>query len=163
MTYFEGSFPGSGHPYSSCAGDGYQATSRQPEPCVLLDLLLPDDARSAGLARRTLTSVLRLWDAHDEATERGELLTSEVFTNATKYGGGESVRLVALRKGELARIEVHDLSHRLPEPRRAGDYDESGRGCFLVEALAASNGAYETPSGKAVWFELPVWPRLDHH
>jgi anti-sigma regulatory factor (Ser/Thr protein kinase) len=151
MAYFDA---GDRRPARSCV-----MCERGGDRLVLLDLLLPDDARSVGMARRSLTSVLRLWGAQDEALERGELLTSEVFTNATKYGGGESIRLLAVRQGELARIEVHDLSPRLPEQRHADDYDESGRGCFLVEALAASTGAYATASGKAVWFELPAWPR----
>ena len=82
------------------------------------------------------------------------LLTSELVTNAILYAG-TSIDLVAVRRGQVFRVEVRDQDPR-PPLRRITDADAaSGRGLGLVENLASAWGVDHVPGdGKAVWFEV---------
>jgi hypothetical protein len=84
--------------------------------------------------------------------ELGELLVSELTTNALRYGPGPfEVRVLT---GARARVEVFDGETTLPSLRDATARDESGRGLQIVSQLAAAWGTEELPDGKVVWFEL---------
>jgi len=62
-----------------------------------------------------------------------------------------------LRRGASSIwVEVFDADLRLPRIRVAGEYDEGGRGLYLVDQLATRWGSRPTHDGKAVWFEVPV-------
>lgn len=81
-----------------------------------------------------------------------ELLTSELVTNAVKYGRGSEVVVDLLTgDGELG-VRVHDAN---PEPPRLVDpapHSFGGRGMRLVEQLAQRWGVERSGRGKAVWF-----------
>ncbi len=49
--------------------------------------------------------------------------------------------------------EVSDASSTAPHLRRARDYDEGGRGLFLVAQLSQNWGARHTTVGKTLWCE----------
>jgi hypothetical protein len=84
--------------------------------------------------------------------ELGELLVSELTTNALRYGPGPfQVRVLT---GARARVEVFDGGTTLPSLRDSSAGDESGRGLQIVSQLAAAWGTEERPDGKVVWFEL---------
>ncbi len=85
------------------------------------------------------------------------LLTSEVVTNALRYGQGE-VRLAVGADHEMVRVEVGDDEPGRPTPRSADIYAESGRGLVIVGALASAWGVLEAARGKTVWFEVPAQP-----
>lgn len=132
---------------------------------VLLDVLLPNRAESVGVARKAIRLAASTWSVRPDTADPVELLTSELFTNATKYGIAEGVdperdpaRLFAFRKGERLRVEVHDSTPDEPTLRETSADDESGRGCMLVATLSDDNGTYRTATGKAVWFEVVAWP-----
>ena len=57
------------------------------------------------------------------------------------------------------RIEVGDLSDRVPCRREPGPEDEGGRGLALLDAMAAAWGVEPSRSGKTVWYELPLTTR----
>ena len=84
------------------------------------------------------------------------LLTSELVTNAVKYGG-EHILLVLRDERDIVRVEVHDdgaQSPRLGAPSHAAT---GGRGLLLLESLSSEwgtspHGPGET--GKVVWFSL---------
>jgi hypothetical protein len=86
------------------------------------------------------------------------LLASELATNATLHVGA-SFRVNVETTEEHTRIEVCDDDVTLPEPQRGVVDAENGWGLMLVERLAAAWGAETTPSGKVVWFEMPVGSR----
>lgn len=91
--------------------------------------------------------------------ETAELLVSELVTNAFLHARGGIGLRISRRDGSL-RVAVNDLSSRLVHlvPAAQPD-DESGRGLFLLDALATSWGSEPQTSqaGKTVWFELGVF------
>jgi hypothetical protein len=86
--------------------------------------------------------------------EPGELLTSELVTNALRHASGP-IELTALLLDEMVTLAVRDAEAPLPRLRRVGDADEGGRGLQLVAALSSRWGARPTAAGKVVWCELP--------
>ncbi|MBW3669735.1 MAG: ATP-binding protein [Actinobacteria bacterium] len=131
--------------------------SRRVLPPREARLKLPDDVRSAGAARRFVTSVLHSWRMSELTGGDAELLTSEVCSNAVRHA--ESDFTVVVRyDGFRVRVEVGDGSRALPQPRESTVDDESGRGLFLVEQLASAWGVSRTVEGKRVWFELSAPP-----
>ena len=85
------------------------------------------------------------------------LITSELVTNAVRYGEPEIILSLALIPGGL-RIEVSDrgetlplLAPMVPPGNRAG-----GRGLLIVASAATDWGItpHVPPPGKTVWVEL---------
>lgn len=64
------------------------------------------------------------------------------------------VEVVARRGGDSLWVEVYDQDVRMPRVRTATATDEGGRGLFLVDQLSRRWGARDTPTGKAVWFQI---------
>jgi anti-sigma regulatory factor (Ser/Thr protein kinase) len=121
---------------------------------------LPRHRKSAGVARRLLRDFLAGHSSGEQYAEVGELLLSELVTNAIAHAHVPPDRLIlvrfALNDGTL-RIEVHDADNdRRPvtEPAAAPDWDrESGRGLFLISELSERWGCDPRPCGigKIVW------------
>lgn len=121
-------------------------------PLASTTVCLPATPLAAGEARTFLTKALIGWDCQQHLDE-GRLLVSEVVTNAVRHGQGPvSVRL--RRTDTELIVEVSDRSPHTPQPRAAGDEDESGRGLMLVDGLADSWGVRPTDEGKTTWFTL---------
>jgi anti-sigma regulatory factor (Ser/Thr protein kinase) len=121
-------------------------------------------------ARATLKAALATWGlAH--LSEPAQAVTSELVTNAItvsvqKAPPGTAPRPVTLRAsvqhehGELC-IRVWDPDPAPPpaDPSLPGDLAESGRGLFIVAALASRWSWHPAPSGgKYVWAALPLHP-----
>jgi anti-sigma regulatory factor (Ser/Thr protein kinase) len=84
------------------------------------------------------------------------LLTSELATNAVKYGGARFTLHVTPTDGAV-RVEVADPSDRTPIVRTPEPMDPSGRGLQIVADLADSWGvSRDGEDGKVVWFELGI-------
>ena len=66
------------------------------------------------------------------------------------------IEVVMRRGGSSLWVEVHDRDVRTPRVRTASANDEGGRGLFLVDQLSGRWGVRPTPTGKAVWFQLPL-------
>jgi anti-sigma regulatory factor (Ser/Thr protein kinase) len=83
------------------------------------------------------------------------LATSEAVTNAIEHARTD-VRVTVTRNGPTLRVAVHDNDDRpLPEPRIVGEQETSGRGLFLISALAECWGVDNIlGDGKTLWFEL---------
>ncbi|MFJ1648953.1 ATP-binding protein [Streptomyces sp. NPDC088258] len=124
---------------------------------------LSSTRRGARLARLLAVEQLRAWELPFETAAQ---VISELASNAALHGRtpGRDFRLVLRRPmPERLRIEVIDTqgSRMPPVERAAHAYDESGRGLFLVNALADRWGvAPGPPPCKTVWAELtlPVGP-----
>ncbi|MEU2388762.1 ATP-binding protein [Streptomyces sp. NPDC012461] len=94
----------------------------------------------------------------DESTATARLLVAELTANAALHGRvrGRHARLALTLTATTLRIEVTDArGERRPVPVSAAGADgESGRGLFLVAALADAWGCEPCPpGGKTVWAE----------
>jgi anti-sigma regulatory factor (Ser/Thr protein kinase) len=113
--------------------------------------LPPGDAvwpqRLRGLLRTRLSN-----EGCTHLSSCAELLLTELVTNALRHTTGPKILVrVALRAGKCW-IGVNDGCPRLPQPRDAGPHSETGRGLFLVGAMADSWGV--SPDGKTTWCTL---------
>ncbi|MFF2405840.1 ATP-binding protein [Streptomyces sp. NPDC058092] len=121
---------------------------------------LPRHRSSVPRARAALRARLGEWRAHQDTAEAGELLLSELVTNALRVPApGDrmvGVRIVCRERGALLRLEVSDAGEGRPRMRRPGTLETSGRGLQLVDALADRWGVDERRGGigKTVWAEL---------
>ncbi|MFD5232003.1 ATP-binding protein [Streptomyces qaidamensis] len=87
-----------------------------------------------------------------EVADVAELLVGELATNALVHAGSR-FRLTLFAAHGVLRCEVADDERRVPRVLEAGA-GESGRGMFLVDALAQRWGCHRDGPGKTVWFEL---------
>jgi len=117
------------------------------------DWTLPSEPTSVARARELACGWL-VEQGLEEPVDTVELLVSELATNALRHGSGD-IRLRMLRDRTLM-CEVWDQGYAQPRRRRAQATDEGGRGLQLVSLLAERWGSRRTPSGKIVWFELPL-------
>ncbi len=83
-----------------------------------------------------------------------ELLVTELVNNAVVHGEGP-VRMSIVQREGCVRIAVSDASSEGPILRPLDPDLRSGRGLFLIDALASAWGVERAKGGgKAVWFEL---------
>lgn len=113
-------------------------------------------------ARAFIQSELSLWRMGDLA-EHAELVISELVTNALQASAklrSDScvplIRICMFADGIRLVVEVWDEADGIPEIRDACEFEESGRGLALVNALCDSWGWKSVPGGncKCVWAEL---------
>jgi len=125
----------------------------------LRQVVLPATEPAAGLARQTTREAVAAWRLAGLADE-AVLLVSELVTNAIQHAGADGSPTVLRLEfdGDWLRIEVHDASPHVPQPRVPDRLDESGFGLMLVDELAAKWGVQHTAAGKAVWAELDTRP-----
>ncbi|WP_182111262.1 MULTISPECIES: ATP-binding protein [unclassified Actinotalea] len=96
---------------------------------------------------------------HDHILRVLELLTSEVVTNAVKYGGGREVRVRVAVEDDVVRVGVRDTNPEPPALLDPGEVELGGRGMHLVRSLAQAWGVVEhAEDGKSVWFALALAP-----
>ncbi|MER6086808.1 ATP-binding protein [Streptomyces bluensis] len=91
----------------------------------------------------------------DELAGDLRLLTGEVVANSVTHTQAECVVAVSWT-GERLRVEVIDGEPTLARSSSADTMDESGRGLFLVDALATAWGSEPCTAGKKTWFELEM-------
>ncbi|WP_228898673.1 ATP-binding protein [Streptomyces sp. DH1] len=122
--------------------------------------LLSSTRRGARLARLLAAGQLRSWEVSPGVTERAEQIVAELAANAALHGRVHSrdfrLGLTFDSAVGLLRITVTDARGEcLPSPPAecATPLDaESGRGLFLVAALADRWGVEPyPPGGKTVW------------
>jgi anti-sigma regulatory factor (Ser/Thr protein kinase) len=130
------------------------------EPLELrASLGLAPEAESARLARRFISDFCNAAALGEDLCHTASLLTSELVTNAVRYGGSHAL-FQARMPGGVLRVAVQDANPELPALGASPDLTaEGGRGVLLVSTLADRWGVERTPGGgKAVWFELDVPP-----
>ena len=130
-----------------------------PAPDLLGELVLLAMHASVPRARRFSRSIFIGCDI-PHVRDDAEVLVSELVTNAVRHAAtdGRTLRLRLLRVGTRLRIEVHDPSPSTPRSRHIDLFEETGRGWFLVAAIAERHGTDLTSSGKSVWCEIRAWP-----
>ncbi|MGW1146159.1 ATP-binding protein [Streptomyces sp. NPDC002454] len=109
------------------------------------------EGRWIGQLRRVFRAELRYWGV-PELADDAQLLVSELATNALRHVRGDRVSVRLLIAARLVVIEVDDGSTRRAEVTEAGPCDESGRGMFLVDAIATAWGV--SVDGTRTWCTL---------
>lgn len=114
---------------------------------------LPGAVPSARLHARQI-----IWEwALTPLTEAVEQVVSELVTNSVAAARAmpqvSPVRLWLLSDTRKVLVLVWDADPRPPALTETGEYAESGRGLFLVQAFSERWGSYATPrmGGKIVW------------
>jgi len=113
---------------------------------------LPADPAFVADARRRAAGQLSTWGLQ-EAVPATELIVSELVTNAIRHAH-PPIQLRLIHDAAVI-CEVSDASNTAPHLRRAREWDEGGRGLFLVGQLAERWGTRHTPTGKTIWAEQP--------
>ncbi|MEV6121452.1 ATP-binding protein [Streptomyces sp. NPDC052077] len=142
-------------------------TRRRPVSAGEFHMRFSATPRGARLARRLAAHRLAVWghpyDA--EPNDTVTLVVGELAANAVTHGRVPGrdfrLRLTLDGPGRLVRVEVTDTrdDRMPPEPSAAppGPYAESGRGLWLVDALAERWGVSpraEGGPGKTVYAEV---------
>ncbi|MER7791133.1 ATP-binding protein [Streptomyces sp. NPDC097640] len=104
--------------------------------------------------RRIVRAHLRLWGLQELIEDTLEIAT-ELLTNVHRHAGGRAVLLLQRSPG-LLRITVSDRSPRMPVVKRPDWTSLTGRGMFLVDALADEWKAVPTETGKDVCATLTL-------
>ena len=118
-------------------------------------LALPITSLAPRHARRHLATIGASWPA--DLLDVALLLTSELVTNALRYGNGDGIFLTVRHTPDTLRVEVQDANPAAPKLSRKPDTAlEQGRGLHLIDRLATRWGHTPAaePAGKTVWFEL---------
>ncbi|MER5555687.1 ATP-binding protein [Streptomyces sp. NPDC002793] len=127
-------------------------------------LSLPNTARSAGIARRFVTSLLT-GTPHDAVVDDACLCVSEVVANAHRHTRSALIRVhVTVSRDQVTVSVADDKLQTVPATSGTNDasdnggVQECGWGLFLLDELALAWGSDVcgccTPSHKAVWFTL---------
>ncbi|MEU1599521.1 ATP-binding protein [Streptomyces sp. NPDC005708] len=112
---------------------------------------LPHHPRAASIARAVVRHQLHLWGVEEDTASTTELIVSEFVGNAIRYGVPPlQLRLILEQK---LTCEVTDAASSAPHVKHARTVDESGRGLFIISALANQWGARFHAQGKTVWAE----------
>ncbi|MEU6345829.1 SpoIIE family protein phosphatase [Streptomyces sp. NPDC046977] len=129
------------------------ARMRPLPPDAVATWRFPADPAVVAEARTAVEAQLERWNLMHLAFPT-ELITSELVTNAIRYGGAP-VGLRLIRDENLV-CEVSDASQTQPRLRRARLSDEGGRGLFLIAQLSSRWGSRYTDTGKTIWAEQPL-------
>ena len=113
---------------------------------------LEHDPKAPERARRSIDRMKGEIDR--ETLEDVRLLVNELVTNSVKFAPRGPIELKLVASGESVRVEVRDEgpgfapTHEVPALN-----DTSGRGLFLVDAIADRWGV-RLDGATCVWFEI---------
>ena len=123
-----------------------------------LRLSIPSSPQAPSRARRAIERLSGELD--DTVVEQLKLLATELVTNSCRHAAakGDPIALVLAIDEGLVRLSVTDTGPGFSAPSApATPEDESGRGLFIVEAMADRWGV-DTDGGSRVWLELATAP-----
>jgi anti-sigma regulatory factor (Ser/Thr protein kinase) len=106
-----------------------------------------------ALAREFVASKLQTWGI-DRAYPDVELLTSELVTNAIRHAEGNVEISIDHSNTSCVRIEVRDLSERLPVLRPLETARAGGWGLHIVGRIATRWGLEQRTGEKTIWCEI---------
>ncbi|MFJ2187541.1 ATP-binding protein [Kitasatospora sp. NPDC087861] len=121
---------------------------------------LPRQSKSPRAARQELRDFLLPLPSGEVLLPIGELLVSELVTNAIQHARAPRDRLIFVRyhlaPDDTLRIEVHDANSKEPTLHPASASAETGRGLLLVQELATQWGCCPRKGGigKFVWCHI---------
>ncbi|MFI1706332.1 ATP-binding protein [Streptomyces griseoruber] len=130
-------------------GAGHWSAEYEPRPAVVRE------------ARAQVRRQLEGWGLAErgDLVDTAELLVSELATHALLRSGSR-FRLTLTAAHGVLRCEVADRGWCGPEEEKEeeGCRAESGRGLFLVDAMARRWGCRREGAGRTSWFELGTCP-----
>jgi anti-sigma regulatory factor (Ser/Thr protein kinase) len=113
-------------------------------------------------ARQLLRRVCREWGLPAVALDCGQLIVSELVSNASEHAGTD-IDVTVCQRGRYLRIAVADRSPTVPNLTRrmpaGAAVPMRGRGLPLVARYATRMGAIAGPDGKVIWASVAL-PRL---
>ena len=116
---------------------------------------LPGDPSAVPAARRFAGQAVADYGGDPECIDRTKLLVTEVTTNAVVHAHSRIRLTVENHPPDGMRVEVRDDDPTPPPLPSVPDPDAtSGRGLWLVSALARRWGVNRNKKGKTVWFEV---------
>ena len=116
---------------------------------------LPGDPSAVPAARRFAGQAAADYGADADAIDTTKLLVTEVATNAVLHAHSPIRLTVSSEPPDGVRIEVRDDDPTPPPLPCAPEPDAtSGRGLWLVSAMARRWGVNRNRKGKTVWFEV---------
>jgi anti-sigma regulatory factor (Ser/Thr protein kinase) len=116
--------------------------------------VLPNDPSAVPAARRFASQQLIDFPGASETVDKTRLLVTELTTNAVVHAHSP-IRLTVEPIDGRIRVEVRDDDPTPLDAPRAPDPDAtSGRGLWLVAALAYDWGINRNERGKTIWFEV---------
>ncbi|MFD5751658.1 ATP-binding protein [Streptomyces sp. NPDC127033] len=120
----------------------------------------PCEPETAEVGRKLVRDALAVWRL-DDLADRAALVMSELIANAVRHTPCASIRLMVGRpSARRVRIGVVDRApSRLPVLSPADADDESGRGLFLIDAIADRWG-YELHGRRGRTWAKEVWAEL---
>jgi anti-sigma regulatory factor (Ser/Thr protein kinase) len=124
------------------------ASNTKRDPC-----LLRPSVGAPAIAREYVASKLRTWGI-DDAFPDVELLTSELVTNAIRHSEGTVELSIDHPSADCVRIEVRDLSERLPVMRPLETARDGGWGLHIVGSIATRWGLEQRTGEKTIWCEV---------
>jgi anti-sigma regulatory factor (Ser/Thr protein kinase) len=129
-----------------------QSATVDAQALTRTEVRLPENHRSAAIAREFTRSTLTGWGHH--SWQDAAQVVSELVSNVLLHAHGQPVlRLLDVQGG--VRVEVSDDSPQPPTVRHTGP---GGLGMQLVERLSTAWGVSRRGRGKVVWCELPAAP-----
>jgi len=127
------------------------AGSLADQPERVLELALPAHPASASGARRALAEYCTSHHVPAEMRESGELLISELVTNAVLHASTPFLVWAEYDGGELT-VAVVDGSPTFPQLFQFDDGQrQGGRGMAIVDEVGGHWGIIKTALGKIVW------------
>ena len=115
---------------------------------------LARDPASAGEARQLVDALLVGSGASENARASGQLVASELVTNALQHGKG-AIELRLKLIGEFLRIEVVDQGRdQAPAVRQSQPDETGGWGLRIVDQVAAQWGVFEGTTH--VWADVAL-------
>jgi anti-sigma regulatory factor (Ser/Thr protein kinase) len=124
----------------------------------MVSLSLPEDLRSAKVARRVVSDMVS--ELPSSSRDAAVLLVDELVSNALVHSTG-GLRLRVTVVGQVVRVDVFDRNEREPVLQETTAGEEHGRGLRIVDALATEWGVEPMPHGKRVWFRIDPGLRKD--
>ncbi|MDT6988503.1 ATP-binding protein [Streptomyces lusitanus] len=117
--------------------------------------------------RHRVEALLREWQRPAETVDTATLLVTELVTNAVEHTDASDVICSVSLSAEVVTVSVTDTgsgtstgtdtdtdTDGVPVPAQPDDLAESGRGLFLVAALATDWGTRLTAGSREVWARL---------
>ena len=115
---------------------------------------LPRDPSAIPAARRFASQHLLDFHGEQKVVDTTRLLVTELATNAVMHAHSP-IRLTVESDDDSVRVEVRDDDPRpIGRPVAPAPEATSGRGLWLVDALAHTWGVNGNDRGKTIWFEV---------
>lgn len=140
-------------PRYATLAEGIAVAGERPAPREVR-LFCPPATDAPAQARAAAMSAFERWNLPLELRQSGEVVVSELVTNAVRHAGTTAELTVRLTE-RYVHVAVRDGVLTPPRRQRSADpYAEGGRGLGIVELITTAWGVATRADGKVVWATL---------